>query len=51
MMVKSDLVLLLENSTSLFRVAGAQCKKSCPERLNWPGMLAVNSEGASRISK
>ena len=23
-----------------FRVAAAQCKKICPERLNWPGRLA-----------
>ena len=26
-------------------------QKICPERLNWPGRLAGNSEGASRISK
>ena len=29
-----------------FRVAAAQCKKICPERLNWPGRLAGISEGA-----
>ena len=28
-----------------FRVAAAQCKKICPERLNWPGRLAGISEG------
>ena len=42
---------LFWNSASPVRVAAAQCKKICPERLNWPGRLAFNSEGASRISK
>ena len=27
-----------------FGVAAAQCKKICPERLNWPDRLAGNSE-------
>ena len=27
-------------SAYLFRVAAAQCKQICPERLNWPGRLA-----------
>ena len=34
-----------------FRVAAAQCKKICPERLNWPGRLAGISEGHRGISK
>jgi hypothetical protein len=34
-----------------FRVAAAQCKKICPERLNWPGRLAGVSEGHRGISK
>ena len=34
-----------------FRVAAAQCKKICPERLNWPGKLAGISEGHRGISK
>ena len=52
MMLKSGLVFsLFWNPTSPFRVATAQCKKSCPERRNWPGRLAGNTEGASRISK
>jgi hypothetical protein len=34
-----------------FRVVAAQCKKICPERLNWPGRLAGISEGYRRISK
>ena len=34
-----------------FRVAAAQCKKICPERLNWPGRLASISEGHRGISK
>jgi len=34
-----------------FKVATAQCKKICPERLNWPGRLAGISEGAGGISK
>ena len=42
---------LFENSTTPFRVAATQCKKSFPERRNWPGRLAGNAEGASRISK
>ena len=33
------------------RVAAAQCKKICPERLNWPVRLAGISEGARWISK
>jgi hypothetical protein len=28
-----------------------QCKKICPERLNWPGRLAGISEGARGISR
>ena len=51
MMVKSGLEKIFQNSTMAFRVAAAQCKKICPERLNWPGRLVGNSEGASRISK
>ena len=39
------------NSPSPFRVTAAQCKKICPERLNWPGRLAGISEGAQWISK
>ena len=27
-----------------FRVAAAQCKKICSERLNWPGRLKYGSE-------
>ena len=27
------------------RVSAAQCKKICPERLNWPDRLAGISEG------
>ena len=51
-MLKSGLVFSsFCNPTSPFRVATAQCKKSCPERRNWPGRLAGNTEGASRISK
>ena len=34
-----------------FRVAAAQCKKICPERLNWPGRLAGISKGHQGISK
>ena len=34
-----------------FRVAAAQCRKFCPEMLNWPGCLAGISEGARGISK
>ena len=37
MMVKSGLEFLFLNSLSPFRVAADQCKKICPERLNWPG--------------
>ena len=33
------------------RVAAAQCKKICPERLNLPGRLAGISEGHRGISK
>ena len=52
MMVKSGLVffyfeIILAPSELLLPVQ----KKGCPERLNWPGRLAGNSEGASRISK
>ena len=36
---------------SPFRVAAAQCKKICPDGLNWPGRLAGISEGAPWISK
>ena len=35
MMMKSGLKKLFWNSTMAFRVAAAQCKKICPERLNW----------------
>jgi hypothetical protein len=38
MMVKSGLDFFI---LSPFRAAAAQCKKICPERLNWPGRLAV----------
>ena len=31
---------LFWNPLCPFRVAAAQCKKICPERLNWPGRLA-----------
>jgi hypothetical protein len=48
MTVKSGLVyfyfeILLAPSELLMPSA----KKNCPERLNWPGRLAGNSEGAS----
>jgi hypothetical protein len=33
-----------------FRVAAAQCKKICPEWLNWPGRLAGISKGHRGIS-
>ena len=32
-------MFLFWNSASPFRVTAAQCKKICPERLNWPGRL------------
>ena len=51
MMVKSGLEFLFWNSPSPFRVAAAQCKKVCPEGLNWPDRLAGISEGARWISK
>ena len=50
MMVKSGLEFFVLKFTKP-RVAAAQCKKICPERLNWPGRLAGISEGASRILK
>jgi hypothetical protein len=39
------------NCNSLLRVGAAQCQKIFPVRGVWPGRLAGNSEGASRISK
>ena len=42
---------LFWNSLSPFRVAAAHCQKICPVRLNWPGRLASNSDGARWISK
>jgi hypothetical protein len=51
MMVKSGLFYFEILLFSPFRVAAAKCKKICPDKLNWPGRLAGNSEGASRISK
>jgi hypothetical protein len=48
MMMKIGLEFFIWKS---FRVAAAQCRKICPERLNWPGRLAGISEGASIISK
>ena len=48
MMVKSDLefcMCFFLNSASPFRVAAAQCKNICPERLNWPSSLVSISEG------
>ena len=47
MMVKNG----LEKNILRFRVAAAQCRKICPEGLNWPGWLAGISEGARGISK
>ena len=44
-MVKSGLEKIFQNSTMAFRVAAAQCKKICPERLNWPDRLVGISEG------
>jgi hypothetical protein len=41
----------LEKIIFSFRVAAAQCKNICPERLNWPVWLAGISEGARGISK
>ena len=35
---------------SPFRVAAAQGKKNCPERMNWPGWIAGISGGARGIS-
>ena len=40
-----------ETPTIHFAVAAVQCKKFCPEWLNWPGRLAGISEGSRRISK
>jgi hypothetical protein len=40
MMVKSGLERIILKFHSPFRVAAAQCKKICPEWLNWPGWLA-----------
>ena len=39
MMKKSGLEFFILKS-SKFRVAAAQCKQICPERLNYPGRLA-----------
>ena len=44
MMVKSGLEKIILKFHD-GRVAAAQCKKICPERLNWPGRLAGISEG------
>ena len=46
-----DLHFTILKLPSPFRVTTAQCKKICPERLNWPGRLAGISEGARWISK
>ena len=48
MMMKSGLEKI--NLKFAFRVAAAQCKKICPERLNWSGRLAGISEGHRGIS-
>jgi hypothetical protein len=40
-----------KNYFEIQRVAAAQCKKICPERLHWPGRLAGISEGHLGISK
>ena len=32
-----------------FRVAAAQCKKICPERLNWPGRLTGTGKSLSEV--
>ena len=50
-MMKSGLDFLILKSYMPIRVAAAQRKKICPERLDWPGRLAGISEGAQRISK
>ena len=52
MMVKSGLVFFF--ILKFYQPLQSCCcpvQKSYPERLNWPGRLAGNSEGASRISK
>ena len=53
MMVKSGLefFILIFTKPRTFRVAAAQCKKICPQRLNWSGRLADISEGHRGISK
>jgi len=50
-MVKSGVEESILKFHKPFKVATAQCKKICPERLNWPGRLAGISEGAGGISK
>jgi hypothetical protein len=51
MRVKSGQGKIILNSSCPFKVTATQCKKICPERLNWPGKLAGISEGAFGISK
>ena len=51
MMEKSGLEKIFWNYTCPFRVAAAQCRKSCPERLNWSGWLAGISEGVHGVLK
>jgi hypothetical protein len=51
MMAKSGLEKNILKFHMPFRVAAAQCRKICPERLNWPGWLAGVSEEARGISK
>ena len=50
-MVKSGLEKIILKFHVPLRVAATQCRKICPEGLNWPGWLAGISEGARGISK
>jgi hypothetical protein len=50
-MVKSGLEKIILKFHVPLRVAAAQCKDICPERLNWPGRLAGISERTRGISK
>jgi hypothetical protein len=51
MMVKSGLEKNILKFHKPLRVAAAQCKNICPERLNRPDWLAGISEGAHGISE
>ena len=51
MMVKSGLVFYFEILLTPSELLLPSTKKNCPERMNLPGRLAGNSEGARRISK